>query len=64
MYIFDVCSKVDLRISSLLFTRKVLAGQFTMVQRLLMEQLDAIGLWTEDTRNLIIANGGEPSIRQ
>ena len=44
--------------TSNIYTRRVLAGEFAVVNRVLMERLRALGLWTPDVRNRIVAHGG------
>lgn len=48
-----------------IFTRRVLAGEFTVVCTPLVQDLQNLGLWNSDMRNMIIANGGSiQSIRE
>lgn len=44
--------------TSNLYTRRVLAGEFMIVNKYLVEDLIAIGRWTPDIRAQIIANNG------
>ena len=44
--------------TSNIYNRRVLAGEFTIVNKHLLRDLIARGLWTPDTRNQIIADGG------
>lgn len=44
--------------TSNMYTRRVLAGEFTIVNKYLMKQLMEIGVWTPQVRNEIIANQG------
>ena len=44
--------------TSNIYTRRVLAGDFMIVNKYLVEDLIALGLWTSDIRTQIIANGG------
>ena len=44
--------------TSNLYTRRVLAGDFMVVNKYLVEDLTALGLWTSDVRTQIVANGG------
>ena len=44
--------------TSNLYTRRVLAGDFMVVNKYLVEDLTKIGLWTADVRTDIIANNG------
>jgi ribonucleoside-diphosphate reductase subunit M1 len=44
--------------TSNIYTRKVLAGEFTVVNAHLMRDLISLGLWKEDVRNQVIADGG------
>jgi len=41
-----------------LYTRRVLAGDFVVINKYLVEDLDKLNLWTSDTRTAIIANNG------
>ena len=45
-------------ITSNIFTRMVGDGEFIVVNKYLVEELDELGLWTEDVRNQLIANEG------
>jgi len=44
--------------TSNMYNRRVLAGEFTVVNKHLLCELTANGLWTEKVRNKIIADGG------
>jgi ribonucleoside-diphosphate reductase alpha subunit len=44
--------------TSNMYNRRVLAGEFTVVNKHLLRELTANGLWTESVRNRIIADGG------
>jgi ribonucleoside-diphosphate reductase alpha chain len=44
--------------TSNLYTRRVLAGDFMVVNKYLVEDLNKLGLWTSDVRTEIIANNG------
>jgi ribonucleoside-diphosphate reductase alpha chain len=44
--------------TSNLYTRRVLAGDFMIVNKYLVNDLMALGLWTSDVRTQIIADGG------
>jgi len=44
--------------TSNIYTRRVLAGDFMVVNKYLVEDLIGLGLWTSDVRTQIIANGG------
>lgn len=44
--------------TSNLYTRRTLAGEFTVVNRHMMRDLLSRGLWTDDVRNQIIADQG------
>lgn len=44
--------------TSNLYTRRVLAGDFVVVNKYLVEDLVKLGLWTSETRTTIIANSG------
>jgi ribonucleoside-diphosphate reductase alpha chain len=44
--------------TSNLYTRRVLAGDFMVVNKYLVEDLTRLGLWTSDVRTEIIANNG------
>lgn len=44
--------------TSNMYNRRVLAGEFTVVNKHLLRELTAKGLWTESVRNRIIADNG------
>jgi ribonucleoside-diphosphate reductase subunit M1 len=44
--------------TSNMYNRRVLAGEFTVVNKHLLRELTATGLWTDSVRNRIIADGG------
>lgn len=44
--------------TSNLYTRRVLAGDFMVVNKFLVDDLTKLGLWTSDIRTQIIANNG------
>ncbi len=44
--------------TSNIFVRRVLSGEFPVINRYLVDTLVAAGLWNHDTRQLIIANDG------
>jgi len=44
--------------TSNMYNRRVLAGEFTVVNKHLLRELTAQGLWTSSVRNRIIADGG------
>jgi len=44
--------------TSNLYNRRVLAGEFTVVNKHLLRELTSRGLWTSSVRNRIIADGG------
>lgn len=44
--------------TSNMYTRRVLAGEFTIVNKYLMKQLMDLGIWNESVRNQIIGNRG------
>ena len=44
--------------TSNMYNRRVLAGEFTVVNKHLLRELTANGLWTDAVRNQIIADGG------
>ena len=44
--------------TSNLYTRRVLAGDFMMINKYLVDDLTKLGLWTSDIRTEIIANNG------
>ena len=44
--------------TSNMYNRRVLAGEFTVVNKHLLRELTANGLWTDSVRNSIIADGG------
>ncbi len=45
-------------VTSNLFTRRVGQGEFLVINKHLVKDLSEIGLWTNDIKNKIIANGG------
>jgi ribonucleoside-diphosphate reductase alpha chain len=45
-------------ITSNIYTRRTLAGEFIMVNKYLMKELIEMGLWSENVKNAIIANKG------
>uniref|UniRef100_A0A6C0KRD9 ribonucleoside-diphosphate reductase n=1 Tax=viral metagenome TaxID=1070528 RepID=A0A6C0KRD9_9ZZZZ len=48
-------------ITSNIYSRKTLAGDFVLVNKYLVEDLLKLGLWNEDLKNSIIANKGSVS---
>mmetsp|Transcript_22808 Transcript_22808/g.35191 ORF Transcript_22808/g.35191 Transcript_22808/m.35191 type:complete len:292 (-) Transcript_22808:164-1039(-) len=44
--------------TSNMYNRRVLAGEFTVVNKHLLRELTSMGLWTDSVRNRIIADGG------
>ncbi len=44
--------------TSNIYTRRVLSGEFIVVNQHLLKDLIELGLWTEDIRNALIANNG------
>ena len=44
--------------TSNMYNRRVLAGEFTVVNKHLLRELTSAGLWTQSVRNRIIADGG------
>ena len=48
--------------TSNLYSRRTLAGEFVVVNKYLMKELQELGLWNEQIKNNIIANKG--SIQQ
>jgi ribonucleoside-diphosphate reductase subunit M1 len=44
--------------TSNMYNRRVLAGEFTIVNKHLLRELTSRGLWTQSVRNQIIADGG------
>jgi len=44
--------------TSNMYNRRVLAGEFTIVNKHLLRELTGLGLWTPSVRNRIIADGG------
>jgi ribonucleoside-diphosphate reductase alpha subunit len=44
--------------TSNMYNRRVLAGEFTVVNKHLLRELTSLGLWTESVRNRIIADNG------
>ncbi|KAJ2920121.1 hypothetical protein MD484_g282, partial [Candolleomyces efflorescens] len=55
---FTQCSEGFEPFSSLIYTRKVLSGQYTVVNKLLAYRLSELGLWTDNLRDAIIASDG------
>lgn len=45
-------------ITSNVYVRRVLAGEFAVFNTYLVKKLESLGLWTEETRNFIIADNG------
>ncbi len=45
-------------VTSNVFTRMVGDGEFIVVNKYLVRELDELGLWTEEVRNMIISNEG------
>ena len=45
-------------ITSNLYSRRTLAGEFVMVNKYLVEELTKLGIWNEELKNNIIANKG------
>ena len=45
-------------ITSNLYSRRTLAGEFVVVNKYLMKELTDLGLWNEQVKNNIIANKG------
>ena len=43
----------------MIYTRKVLSGECTVFNRLLVANLSKLGLWTDEMMNKIIASGGK-----
>lgn len=44
--------------TSNIYTRRVLAGEFTIINKYLLDDLLRLGLWSEDLKNRIVAYGG------
>jgi ribonucleoside-diphosphate reductase alpha chain len=44
--------------TSNLYTRRVLSGDFIVINKYMLADLMALGLWNKDMRNLIIAHRG------
>jgi ribonucleoside-diphosphate reductase subunit M1 len=44
--------------TSNIYNRRVLAGEYTVVNKHLLRELTSLGLWTHSVRNRIIADGG------
>lgn len=44
--------------SSLIYKRKTLAGEFIVINKYLVDQLERLGLWSEDMRERIVVAGG------
>ncbi len=45
-------------ISNNIYVRRVLSGEFTIVNKHLVKKLSDLGMWDKDTKDSIIANGG------
>jgi ribonucleoside-diphosphate reductase subunit M1 len=45
-------------VTSLIYTRRTLAGEFTVINKHLVNHLVERGLWSVDVKDLIVANGG------
>ncbi len=45
-------------ITSNIYTRRTLAGEFVIINKYLMRELIDLGVWNEDLKNSIIANNG------
>ena len=45
-------------ITSNIYSRRTLAGEFVMVNKYLIQELIALGIWNEDIKNNIIKNKG------
>ena len=56
VFFFFVCSIEPY--TSNIFTRRVLAGEFQIVNQHLLKDLTSLGLWTETVKNQIIAHNG------
>jgi ribonucleotide reductase alpha subunit len=48
--------------TSNIYTRRVLAGEFTVLNKYLIKDLMKLGLWNEDIKNRIIADGGSVQV--
>ncbi len=44
--------------TSNMYTRRVLAGEFTVINKYLLRDLMELGLWNDDIKNKIVAEGG------
>ena len=44
--------------TSNIYTRRTIAGEFVVINKHLMRELHDLGLWSQDTKNLVIANNG------
>lgn len=44
--------------TSNIYSRRVLAGEFTIINKYLLDDLLKLGLWNEDLKNKIVAHGG------
>ena len=44
--------------TSNIYVRRTIAGEFVLVNKHLLKELVSLGLWTEEVKNSIIANGG------
>jgi ribonucleoside-diphosphate reductase alpha chain len=45
-------------VTSNLFTRRVGQGEFLVINKHLVDELDGLGIWNTDIKNKIVANGG------
>ena len=50
--------------TSNIYTRRVLSGEFQIVNHHLLRDLTDLGLWDDDTKNQIIANNGSIQVRR
>jgi ribonucleoside-diphosphate reductase alpha chain len=41
-----------------MYARRVLAGEFTVINKYLLRDLMELGLWNDDIKNKIVAEGG------
>jgi len=44
--------------TSNIYVRRTIAGEFVILNKYLMEDMDAMGLWSKDVKNMIIATNG------
>ena len=50
--------------TSNIYVRRVLSGEFTVVNQHLLSDLTALGLWSADTKNELVAANGSVQVRE